>query len=229
MLDRAEKHGIKVVRMMDEIIAQTITPLAGSINKENAAAASLLAWAVGVSDEAIRAGINEVKFVPGRMEMIEAPQGFTVVIDYAVTPDALERLYKDMREKTKGRILGILGAAGMRDRGKRPDMARAVAKYADRIIITREDPWTENEDQIFQDLESGLPLLTKEGLGEVSRVQWQRIPDRRDAIATLIQDAKPGDIVIVTGKGAERGMGVGKNVIPWNEREVIEELLDELH
>ncbi len=233
MLDRAEKRGVRVVRMTDDSIERTTTALAGTINKENAAAASLLARALRMYEEAIRAGINEVKFVHGRMEMIEAPQGFTVVIDYAVTPDALERLYKDMREKIdclprqrRGKILAILGAAGMRDRGKRPDMARAVAKYADRIILTREDPWTESEEQIFQDLERGLPLLTKEGLGEVSRgVQWQRIPDRRQAIATLIQDAKPGDVVVVTGKGAERGMGVGKNVIPWNEREIVEEIL----
>ncbi len=235
MMDRAEKRGVNVVRMTDEDVQKTVTPLAGSINKENAAAASLLARAVGVSDEAIRAGIHEVKFVPGRMEMLTPSNSpllrgrdFTVVIDYAVTPDALERLYADMKAKTKGRILGILGAAGMRDRGKRPDMARAVAKYANKIVVTREDPWTENEEQIFQDLERGLPLLTKEGLGEVSRAQWQRIPDRREAIKVLLTDAKPGDIVIVTGKGAERGMGVGKNVIPWNEREVIEEILKEL-
>jgi UDP-N-acetylmuramoyl-L-alanyl-D-glutamate--2,6-diaminopimelate ligase len=213
MLNRAEKKGIRVVRMKDEDIEQTVTPLAGSINKENAAAASLLARAVGVSDEAIRAGVNAVTFVPGRMETIEAPQGFTIVIDYAVTPDALERLYADMKKKTKGRILGIVGAAGMRDRGKRPHMARTVAKYADRIVVTREDPWTESEDQIFADLEEGL---------QGTSVPWERIVDRREAIQALIQDAKPGDIVIVTGKGAERGMGVGKEIIPWNEREVIE-------
>lgn len=230
MLDRAEKHGIKVVRMTGDVIQHATTPLAGSVNKENAAAASLLARAVGVSDEAIRAGINEVKFVPGRMEMIEAPQGFTVVIDYAVTPDALERLYKDIREKAKGRILAILGAAGMRDRGKRPDMARAVAKYADRIIVTREDPWTENEDQIFEDLEQGLPPIApaKGGAKGGSLPLWQRIPDRREAITTLLKDAKPGDIVILTGKGAERGMGIGKEVIPWNEREVVEEILKKI-
>lgn len=216
MLDRAEKRKVRVVRMTDEHIQKTITPLAGSINKENAAAASLLARAIGVSEEAIRAGINEVKFVPGRMEMIEAPQGFTVVIDYAVTPDALERLYADMRKKATGRVLGILGAAGLRDRGKRPDMARAVARYADRIIITREDPWTESEEQIFTDLEGGLKGVS---------VAWERIVDRRDAIATLLKDAKPGDVVVVTGKGAERGMGIGKNVIGWNEREVVEEIL----
>lgn len=221
ILDRAKGRGVNVVRMTDEIIQSTATSLVGSINKENAAAASLLARAVGISENVILSGIAAVEKVPGRMEIIEASQGFTVIIDYAVTPDALERLYADMRKKAnekQGRVLAILGAAGLRDRGKRPDMARIVAKYADRIILTREDPWTESEEQIFTDLESGLP--------EVScGLRWQRIIDRREAIATLIADAKPGDVIVVTGKGAERGMGIGKNIIPWNEREVIEEIL----
>lgn len=219
ILNRAQKRGINIVRMTNEDIQQATTPLMGSINKENAAAALLLARSIGISEDAIRAGIDAVKAVPGRMEIIHAPQGFVIIIDYAVTPDALERLYADIKSKTTGRVLAILGAAGLRDRGKRPNMARAVAKYADRIIITREDPWTESEEQIFSDLESGLSGL---------QVQWQRIIDRRQAIATLMQDAKPGDVVVVTGKGAERGMGIGKNVIPWNEREVIEEILREL-
>ncbi len=222
ILDRAGK-GVRVVRMTAEIISQTNTPLAGSINKENAAAASLLAAAVGISKEKISAGIAAVEKVPGRMEKIEAPQGFTVIIDYAVTPDALERLYSDLPRRSPngegGRILATLSAAGLRDRGKRPEMARAVAKYADKIVVTNEDPWTESEEQIYSDLEKGL-------VG--SSVQWQRIPDRREAISNLLHDAKPGDVVVCTGKGAERGMGIGKDIIPWNEREIIEELLAQL-
>lgn len=231
MLDRARQRGVRVVRMQQEDIKKTETQLQGSINKENAAAASLLARAVGISDEVIHRGINAVTFVPGRMESIEAPQGFTVIIDYAVTPDALERLYSDMRQKADGnggRVLAILGAAGLRDRGKRPDMARAVAKYADRIILTREDPWTEREEQIFQDLEEGLispPSTSSLSKGGEVKGKWERIIDRREAITTLLQDAKSGDVIVLTGKGAERGMGIGKNVVPWNEREVVEEIL----
>ena len=220
ILDRAEKHGVRVVRMTQENISQTNTPLAGSINKENAAAASLLARAVGIADEKIKAGIDAVKKVPGRMEKIEAPQGFSIIIDYAVTPDALELLYSDIKKNVNTkRILATLSAAGLRDRGKRPDMARAVAKYADRIVVTREDPWTESEEQIYSDLEKGL---------EGTSVPWERIPDRKEALKNLLQDAKPGDVVVVTGKGAERGMGIGKDVIPWNEREIIEEILRDL-
>ena len=220
MMDRAEKRGLNVIRMTNESIANTMTILSGSINKENAAAASLLARAVGIADEKIKAGIDAVKKVPGRMEKIEAPQGFSIIIDYAVTPDALELLYSDIKKNVNTkRILATLSAAGLRDRGKRPDMARAVAKYADRIVVTREDPWTESEEQIYSDLEKGL---------EGTSVPWERIPDRKEALKNLLQDAKPGDVVVVTGKGAERGMGIGKDVIPWNEREIIEEILRDL-
>jgi len=106
----------------------------------------------------------------------------------------------------------------LRDRGKRPDMAATVAKYADEIIITREDPWTENEEQIFTDLEKGL---------QGSAVAWQRIVDRRQALRHIISQAGPGDIVVATGKGAEAGMGIGKEVIPWNEHAIIEQLIAE--
>ncbi len=221
MLNRAEGQGMNVHRITKQEVDVATTQLAGSINKENAAAVIALARALHISDDAITSGINQVTKVPGRMETIVVPQGFTVIIDYAVTPDALDRLYSDTKKTLQPgtRILGTLSAAGLRDRGKRPDMARAVAKYADRIIVTREDPWTEPEEQIFQDLEEGLMDTA---------VSWERIVDRKQALKKLLEEAKPGDVVIATGKGAERGMGIGKDIIPWNEREIIEELVKNL-
>lgn len=222
MLDRAEAKGLNVYRMTSADVAGTATALSGSINKENACAVTLLARALRISDTTIQAGITAVKFVPGRMEKFVTPQGVTVIIDYAVTPDALERLYSDVaKEMPSAKIFGTVSAAGLRDRGKRPDMARAVAQYADTIVVTREDPWTENEEQIFQDLEQGLSL-------QEQGKQWQRIVDRKEALQWLLQQAKAGDVVIATGKGAERGMGIGKEVIPWNEREIIEEIVKNL-
>ena len=222
MLDRAEKKGLNVVRITDADIQSVHAALAGSINKENACAVTLLARALKIPDTTIQIGINAVKSVPGRMERFITPQGVTVIIDYAVTPDALERLYLDVKkEMPNAKIFGTLSAAGLRDRGKRPDMARAVAKYADKIVVTREDPWTENEEQIFNDLEEGLSV-------EQSGRQWQRIVDRKEALKMLLQEAKAGDAVIATGKGAERGMGIGNDIIPWNEREIIEEIAKNL-
>jgi len=199
--------------------AQTIdTPLIGDINKENALAASLLAGALGVKPEQIRQGISEVKAVPGRMEFVRTKTDFRILIDYAVTPDALARLYADMRGQTKGKIIAVLGAAGLRDRGKRPAMAGAVAQYADEIILTREDPWTEPEEQIFSDLEKGL---------RDTSVTWQKIIKRRQAIRYAISQARADDLVIITGKGAETGMGFANKVIAWNDREVITKILEE--
>lgn len=198
-----------------------MTALPGVWNQDNVLAATLLARSVGVSEDAIARGISTVTQVPGRMEWVDTNRGFRVLIDYAVTPDALGQLYGYVRTQTQGRIFAVLGAAGLRDRGKRPDMARAVEQYAHELVLTREDPWTENEEQIFADLERGLDLA-QDG------ITWRRIVDRRQALRYVLRRAQSGDTVVVTGKGAEMGMGIGESIVPWNEREVILELLTEL-
>lgn len=203
------------------------TPLPGDWNKENALAAGLLAEAVGVEKGDVERGVESVKQVPGRMEFIKIQNPKSkirnnlplVLIDYAVTPGALNRLYRHVRAGTAGKIYAVLGAAGRRDRGKRPDMARAVARYADEIVLTREDPGTEDEEQIFSDLEKGLVGV---------EVPWCRIIDRREAIKYALGEARSGDVVVATGKGAETGMAVGRKIIPWSDREIICELLEEI-
>lgn len=208
------RHGLSTICFTAEQAKGVTTPLLGEWNKENVLAASLLAGAVGVGKEVIRRGVDCIKGVPGRMEWVNQ-----VLIDYAVTPDALERLYKYVKEGTSGKIIAILGAAGLRDRGKRPLMARAVASFADEIVLTREDPWTESEEQIFSDLEGGL---------NDSQVKWQRIVDRKEALRYAIGKAQADDVIVVTGKGAERGMAIGKKIIPWSDKEVIQQLLAEV-
>lgn len=220
----AQKQGVSIVQFSCEKARLINTPLKSEVNQENALAAKLLAKAVGVSDEAIDKGIASLLFVPGRMQWIEAPQGFKVLIDYAVTPDALERLYSFVKSDravrgVQGKIYAILGAAGKRDRGKRAAMAHIVRKYTDFLVITREDPWTESEEQIFTDLEKGL---------DKADPSWKRIVDRKEALKFLIAMAKPEDIIVATGKGAEMGMGIGRKVVPWSEQEVIRELLSSL-
>ncbi len=221
--------------------------LEGDVNRENVLAASLLMEAVGISKDVIAKGVDALTGVPGRMEWIHSGKGFDVVIDYAVTPDALERLYSYVKEKASGRVFGLLGAAGLRDRDKRPKMAAAVAKYADELVLTREDPWTENEEQIFSDLERGLKKVRHcesrqerdEAISVGKKIAtpmpeassrddgccWVRITDRREALKYLIDQAQAGDVIVVTGKGAERGMGIGEEVVSWNDREVIEDLV----
>lgn len=210
---------LQILTFTAEEAKKVTTPLLGDFNRENVLAAMKLAQAAGFSSEAIQKGVAAADHVPGRMEWVEAPKGFQVVIDYAVTPDALEKLYRYVREKARGKVYGVLGAAGLRDRGKRPEMARVVASLADELVLTREDPWTESEEQIFQDLEKGLTNAT---------IPWQRLADRREALRTVLARAQAGDVVVTTGKGAERGMAIGKEIVPWHEREIIEELLRSL-
>lgn len=215
MLQRARARGLRVVEFTQHTASSVAAKLPGSVNQENTIAATLLLQAVGVAPAAITQGIANLTSVPGRMQWLELPTGARALIDYAVTPDALERLYQDLRQRTTGKIYAILGAAGLRDQGKRPDMARVVAQYADELVITREDPWTEREEQIFADLEAGLTNTT---------TPWRRVVDRRDALKYVISQAKTGDIVVATGKGAETGMGIGKKIVPWNEAAVIREI-----
>lgn len=219
ILQHAEKRGHKVVRFTTEQAMSVTTALPGDVNKENALAASLLARAAGIKEESVTRGVMTVTNVPGRMETVLSPQGFAVVIDYAVTPDSLERLYTFVRKQTKGKVYGVLGACGLRDRGKRPEMARVVKKYADFLAITREDPWTEPEEQIFGDLEKGL---------EKRDQSWKRIVDRKEALTYVISQAKAGDTVVVTGKGAETGMAIGKEIIPWREKEIVRDIIAKL-
>ena len=217
MLERAKKAGVRVLSFTAQEAQGVSSSLPGAVNKENALAVSLLCGAIGILEDDVRAGINLVTSVPGRMEWVEGG-GVRVLIDYAVTPDALERVYEYAKKETEHALYGVLGACGLRDRGKRPDMARVVAEYVDELVLTREDPWTEDETQIFCDLE--------EGLAEVELSKWKRIIDRKEALAYVIARAVPGDVVVVTGKGAETGMAIGHTVVPWNEKEIVQELLN---
>lgn len=217
ILGQAKTMGCTTILYTSQQVSASQTPLFGVMNQENALSARLLGEALGISNADIQRGIDSVRHVPGRMEEVPNDRGIRIIIDYAVTPRALTKLYQNVKMTTEGKIYGTLSAAGLRDRGKRPDMARAVATYTDYLVVTREDPWTEDEEQIFQDLEQGLTGVD---------ISWDRIVDRKKAIAALLQRAQRGDAVVVTGKGAETGMGIGKKIVPYNEREVIEELLD---
>ena len=218
ILNMARSQGVSVIDFTSEEAKVIDTPLAGDVNKENVLAARLLAKALHVSEAAIDAGVQAVDSVPGRMEWVKAGQPFNILIDYAVTPDALRKLYIYVRAKTQGKVFAVIGAAGLRDRDKRKHMLHIISEFADEIVVTREDPWTENEEQIFTDLEEGL---------KDTSVPWQRIVDRADALAYALEKAKLGDTVVATGKGAETGMGIGKNIVPYNERETIEDILKE--
>jgi len=222
LLRKERGTGVRLIEFTSEQAQEVSTPLPGDFNKENVLAASLLAKEIGIKEEVIKLGISKVRQIPGRMEWIEfgTVKGgeAQVVIDFALTPDALDKLYKYLRNECKGKLIAVFGAAGRRDRKKRPVVARTVAAYADEIVITQDEPYDEPEEQIYRELEEGL---------KNTKVSWRRIEDRREAMSYAIRQAKAGDVVVVTGMGNFNSRGVGDKQIPWNDIEVAKELIKE--
>ena len=141
------------------------------------------------------------------------------MVDFALTPNALERLYAYLRPETSGRLVAVFGGTGRRDRSKRPKMTEIVGRYADEIILTRDEPYDDPEEQIYTDLERGLVN---------SKTPHRRVEDRKEALRQAIAAAKEGDTIAVTGMGNYNTMAIGDKQIPWNDRKVIEELIREL-
>jgi len=215
----------------------------GLFNVENALAASCAGMAYGISLEIIKKALEKIQGVPGRMEKVLNNKGLEIIIDYAVTPDSLEKVY-ELINKIKNnchpelvsgsdsempnqvrhdrcKIISVLGSCGERDRGKRPMMGKIVSRYADYIIVTNEDPYGEDPAQIINEVASGIK-------NKIENENFWIIMDRREAIKKALQLAKPGDIFVITGKGAEEVMAIGKQRIPWNEKKVILEELKNL-
>ena len=196
------------------------SPLAGAFNVYNILAAVALAWAWEMDDEAIVEGVARFTGVTGRMERIARGQPFQVYIDFAHTPNALQRALAALRETTAGELWVVFGCAGERDRAKRPTMGRIAAELADRVVLTAEDPRTESVDAIIAEIAAGA-----ESAGSHEGTGYWRVPDRSEAIAFAFQQAAPGDTVVVTGKGHEPTMCYGTVERPWSEHAAVETAL----
>lgn len=195
--------------------------LPGFFNIENALAALAATVPFGISFEMASRALEKKRGVPGRMECVPNDRGIAILIDYAVTPNALEQLYglvSKMRPNTESKIIAVFGACGDRDRGKRPIMGEIVSSFADTIILTNEDPYTESPERIVREIKKGI-------VNKTPHENLFTIMERRKAIAKALRLAMPGDIVVVSGKGAEETMAIGDTRIPWNDRRVIEEIL----
>lgn len=193
----------------------------GLFNVENALAATCVGLAYGISQDVIKNALEKIQGVPGRMEKVPNNRGIEIIIDYAVTPDSLEKVYEliSQSKKENVKIISVLGSCGERDRGKRPIMGEIVSRFADYVIVTNEDPYNEDPMQIINEVASGINNKTE-------NENFWIIMDRREAIKKALQLARPGDIFVITGKGAEEVMAIGKQRIPWNEKKVILEELE---
>jgi UDP-N-acetylmuramoyl-L-alanyl-D-glutamate--2,6-diaminopimelate ligase len=196
-----------------------VCPLVGAAHLENVLTAAATAWALGVPPEAIARGLAAVEPPPGRLEQIAGP-GFTVAVDYAHSPDALARVLEVLRPLTRGRLITVFGCGGDRDRGKRPLMGAAAARLSDLVILTSDNPRTEDPLAILAEIEGGVRAA---GAGAY-RVE----PDRRAAIALAVGLARPGDLVLVAGKGHEDYQIVGTEKRHLDDREEVRRALERL-
>jgi len=193
--------------------------LTGSFNIENALAATGAALACDLEWDAIKKGLESFESVPGRMERIKSPKGFEVMVDFALTPDALQRLYSELKENTTGRLIGLIGSCGDRDKEKRPEMGKIVASHCDLTIVTDEEPYTENPMDIMQAILKGAEEVKT--LGE----DLLLIEDRKKAMEYAIKNAKKGDVIVVTGMGSFQTRTMNDGPMEWDEREVARELI----
>jgi UDP-N-acetylmuramoyl-L-alanyl-D-glutamate--2,6-diaminopimelate ligase len=217
----------------------------GRFNIENALCAAAICMNLNLKVGTIVAGLQNLEKVAGRLEKIESRRGFTVIVDYAHTPDSLEKLYSTLRGDVRGRMIAVLGATGDRDKTKRPIMGALAARFCDYVFVTDEDPYSEDPAEIIEEIAKGvprgrtlfkptrgqqkpsLPIIIKQGSESGEGVWWWKIVDRKQAIERAIALCKMDDVVLLTGMGSQTFRIVGTKQEPWNDREIVEDILRE--
>jgi len=194
-------------------------PLPGRHNVANAMLAAEACAALGVEEDSIVAALEDLPVVPGRFERVDAGQDFGVVVDYAHTPDALEAVLVAARELGPGRVLVVFGCGGDRDRTKRPVMGSVAGSLSDYVVLTSDNPRSEDPLAIMNDVMVGLCRHD---------VPYHAEPDREKAIRFALAQAEPGDIVILAGKGHETYQIFKDRTIPFDDREVARRALKEM-
>ncbi len=218
-----------------DLAGQTISiqiPLVGKFNIYNILAAAAAAKALQITSAVIKAGIENLSYVPGRLERIDSSFGFTVLIDYAHKPDALKQVLQNLVEFKKKRIITVFGCGGNRDTGKRPLMGEAATFYSDLTIVTSDNPRLEDPLVIIAEIEKGIDgnKIKKADFDHLSEHRdthyYAVIPDRRKAIETAIMEAQPEDIVLIAGKGHEDYQILGTKKISFDDRIVAAQALE---
>jgi UDP-N-acetylmuramoyl-L-alanyl-D-glutamate--2,6-diaminopimelate ligase len=184
------------------------TTLPGRFNLYNIMAAVASCSLLGLDAGSIALGLSSVDRVPGRFEKVDRGQSFTAVVDYAHTPDALQNVLENARAITEGRVLTVFGCGGDRDVSKRPFMGQAAGRHSDLVIVTSDNPRSEDPERIIDDIMEGI----SDPMGTV-----ERVPDRRAAIDRAVREARPGDMVVVAGKGHENYQIIGERIVPFSD------------
>lgn len=195
-------------------ISQIRLNTTGLFSVYNALAACSVGISQGIGQDIISAALENMSGVPGRFEQVKCGQDFSVIVDYAHTPDGLENILKTAREFAAGRVILVFGCGGDRDRTKRPLMGRLGAKYADLVYITSDNPRSEDPEEIINHIEAGVKEVADKG-------SYNRIIDRRQAIYAALAAARPQDVVLIAGKGHETDQILNERTIHFDDREVV--------
>ncbi len=213
------KKGSEADLLLDHHLKlELATALPGEYNIDNMVAAATTAYLLGVDLNDIMEGVANLEGVPGRFERIDTGKDYDVVVDYAHTPDGLEKFLTAARAVTKNRVILVFGATGDRDKEKRPIMGEVAARLTDRIILTDEESYNENPDEIREQVMRGIET----GGGSAKTTE---VADRREAIQKALDIAKKGDTVLITGMGHEKFRIINGERLPWNDADIVRELL----
>jgi len=211
------------LRIDNNVALEIATNLPGEFNVYNMTAATAGAYLLGISLQDIQEGIANLEGISGRFQYATSDLPFEVVVDYAHTPDALEKLLQTSKKITKNRTILVFGACGDRDREKRPIMGKIAQDLADRIIVTDEENYTEDAKQIREEVIAGFSKKNGKLPANI-----QEIPDRKEAIRKALQIAGKGDTVLITGLGHEVYRIIDGEKTPWNDTEIVREISKEI-
>ena len=193
--------------------------LIGEFNIYNSLASATVGLAENIKPIMIKKALESIKNIPGRLEKIDEGQDFDIIVDYAHSPDSLKKVYEAVNPYVKNKIIAVLGGTGDRDKTYRAKMGALAEEYASIVIITNEDPYSEDPEEIIDQVLSGIQNK------ELNKNLF-RMPDRKEAIKKAINFAQAGDLVLITGKGAEQFIICGEEKIPWDDREIVREALN---
>lgn len=205
------------------------TKLIGDFNLENILASYITAKSLGITDSLIDRAIQSYTPPPGRQEILESKKGYKIIIDFAHTPNAFEKILPEVKKTTFGKLIHVFGSAGLRDKNKRPEMGKCASFYDDIIILTAEDPRTESIKEINKHIISGIQndFINGNSDGSFTGKVYFEIDDRKQAIEFALKNTKPNDTVIITGKGHEESINYGNGEIPWSDKNVVMNFLEE--
>ena len=215
MVNKMDIDGVEFVLCFDGQRCPIKSPLVGEYNISNLLAAAGICLAAGIDIDTVAKGLSDFKNVPGRLERVDCGQSFGVFVDYAHTDDALKNVLAAMRPLCKGKLIVVFGCGGDRDRTKRPRMAKVAENLADLIIVTSDNPRTENPTAIIDEITAGFEKPRAENIFIKA--------DRKTAIGLALEKARENDIVLIAGKGHEDYQIIGKEKIHFSDAETIAE------